>query len=149
MAVQGMTHDVLGEKAMGGDFRHCTRGGGRGEDGIDCMQQLAGVAWRFAMLMEVSMGGFAVEWFGVEVFPGFCGLVADSHSVGYVCSQGFDKGTTSAGKSKTVFRKEAKSDNVYLKLLVKVTMPTSLSLSCMLNRNRKLEMAAAKERARS
>lgn len=128
MAVQGMTHDVLGEKAMGGDFRHCTRGGGRGEDGIDCMQQLAGVSCRVAMWMEVSTGVFAVGWFGVEAFPGFCGLVADLHSVGNVCSQGFDKGTTSAGKSKTVFRKEAKSDNVYLKLLVKVTMPTSLTV---------------------
>jgi hypothetical protein len=81
-----------------------------------------------------------------------CGLVADLYSVCVVCvcTQGFDKGTTSAGKSKTVFRKEAKSDNVYLKLLVKVTMPTSLSLSCVSkNREGKLETAAAKERARS
>eukprot|EP00286_Rhodomonas_abbreviata_P022734 CAMPEP_0181310480 /NCGR_PEP_ID=MMETSP1101-20121128/12608_1 /TAXON_ID=46948 /ORGANISM="Rhodomonas abbreviata, Strain Caron Lab Isolate" /LENGTH=193 /DNA_ID=CAMNT_0023417111 /DNA_START=21 /DNA_END=602 /DNA_ORIENTATION=+ len=33
---------------------------------------------------------------------------------------GFDKGITSVGKSKTKFRKEPKSENVYIKLLVKL-----------------------------
>jgi hypothetical protein len=35
--------------------------------------------------------------------------------------QGLDKGTRSVGKAKTRFRKAPKSDNVYVKLLVKVT----------------------------
>ena len=34
--------------------------------------------------------------------------------------QGYDKGITSAGKSKVKFRKAPKTENVYVKLLVKV-----------------------------
>ena len=41
---------------------------------------------------------------------------------GRASPQGFDKGTTSVGAAKTVFRKAPKSDNVYLKLLVKVRL---------------------------
>ena len=38
--------------------------------------------------------------------------------------QGFDKGVQSVGKSKTRFRKAPKSENVYIKLLVKVSHTT-------------------------
>ena len=40
--------------------------------------------------------------------------------------QGFDKGTQSVGKTKVKFRKAPKSDNVYIKLLVKVLLLFSL-----------------------
>ena len=35
--------------------------------------------------------------------------------------QGFDKGTQSKGQAKTRFRKAPKTENVYIKLLVKVS----------------------------
>lgn len=38
-----------------------------------------------------------------------------------MCVQGFDKGIQSQGKTKTRFRKAPKSENVYIKLLVKVS----------------------------
>lgn len=41
-----------------------------------------------------------------------------------LCSQGFDKGIQSVGKTKTRFRKAPKTENVYVKLLVKVSLQT-------------------------
>ena len=38
----------------------------------------------------------------------------------FLLVQGFDKGVQSVGKAKTRFRKAPKSENVYIKLLVKV-----------------------------
>ena len=43
--------------------------------------------------------------------------------------QGFDKGTQSKGQAKTRFRKAPKTENVYIKLLVKVSSVSSLSLN--------------------